>query len=114
MINSVFSDQNSTFNNNSANLGGVISCSKNCKATISNSVFTYNLGENGGVFLLDNQVNVNLTNLTMQNDKAISDGGVLSIIKSDLSLTAQSIIIIKNCTNISHNNALDGGGFLAV
>ena len=40
------------------------------------------------MFLFDNEVHAKLTNLTLQRDKAHSDGGVMSIIKSDLSLTA--------------------------
>ena len=114
LISSVFSDLNSTFHNNSANLGGVISCSSYCNASVSNSEFTYNLAENGGVFLFDNVVYANLTNLTLNNDFSFSDGGVLSIIKSDLSLMSESEINIKNCSNISHTKASDAGGFAAV
>ena len=66
------------------------------------------------MFLFDNIVNVNLLNLTMQHNKAYSDGGVLSIIKSDLSLIAESSITIKNCSNITENDAIDRGGFASV
>ena len=81
LINTVFTETNSIYYNNSALYGGVYYC-ENCVMSITNTVFTNHSAVYGGLIYGQEYVNVSILNSYITNTMALIDGGSMYLIET--------------------------------
>jgi hypothetical protein len=110
IVDSLISDQRSTFVNIYALYGSVLKC-RNCKYWFTDSTLDGNQAQSGGVFMFENQAEGIALRTSFKNTKAVNQGGLLSVIQSGLDKIDPTELLFQDCPNISGNEALEGGVF---
>lgn len=77
--NTALTESNNTYTNIYALYGSIMKCS-NCKFTIANSTMDGSRAYSGGAFFVENQAGGTVTNTSLKNVMAVTQGGVMSVI----------------------------------
>eukprot|EP00347_Sterkiella_histriomuscorum_P016286 403353768 len=92
----------------SAEDGGVI-FAKSSQISLDGTIFRNNIAKQGGIMLLDNDGQVNLNNVTIQNNSALDLGGAIKITRSNQNNNQTMALQFQNCKNIQDLEASRGG-----
>lgn len=79
--------------------------------TLNKVQFKQNKASNGGVFVIENEAQIDIINVEIFNNHASNKGGVANIVLSNLVMSSISHINFKSCPSIYSNTAFNGGLF---